>query len=109
MNRQIARVILGLTAVAACSLATAKLQAPDHVIYGNATIFGVDAPLGSVIELREMDGDVLARYELGRESRLGNQYALYIPMDTVDPLSARTPMSSLFSMMQSSIAMLDPG
>lgn len=85
MNRQIARVILGLTAVAACSLATAKLQAPDHVIYGNATIFGVDAPLGSVIELREMDGDVLARYELGRESRLGNQYALYIPMDTVDP------------------------
>ncbi|MCB1560093.1 MAG: beta-propeller fold lactonase family protein [Xanthomonadales bacterium] len=85
MNRHIARVTLGLLAIAASSTAPAKLQAPDHVIYGNATLFGVDAPLGSVIELREPDGDVLARYELGRDSRLGRQYALYIPMDTVDP------------------------
>ena len=84
MNRQLIRV-LALLLVSLPFAASAKIQAPDHVIYGNATLYGDNAPLGSVIELRRTDGELLARYALGSEPRLGRQFALYIPMDTVDP------------------------
>jgi len=64
----------------------ARLEAPDHIIYGNASLFGAPAEPGTVIEMRSVPDDVLlARYELGRDPRLGAQFALHAPMDTVDP------------------------
>lgn len=65
--------------------ALARVEAPDHVLYGNVTLFGQPAPIGSVIEIRRPDGSVISRYTLGRDSRLAGQYSLRVPMDTVDP------------------------
>lgn len=66
--------------------AQAAIDAPDHIIYGNVTIFGAPATFGTLIEVRlHPDGTSLARYELGTDPALGVQYALRIPMDTVDP------------------------
>lgn len=64
----------------------AAIDAPDHVIYGNATVFGTPAPAGQVIEARmAASGALLVRHELGRDTRLDGQYALRIPMDAVNP------------------------
>jgi 6-phosphogluconolactonase (cycloisomerase 2 family) len=86
MKPILARLLL-LAAVAVLPrLAAASVEAPDHVLYGSATVFGNPAPLGSVIELRSaLDNAVLVRYTLGRDPRLGGQYSLRIPMDSVDP------------------------
>ena len=66
--------------------ASATLELPDHVIYGSATVFGTPAAIGTVIEVRTVPaGAVLARYSIGRNPRLGGQFALNIPMDAVEP------------------------
>jgi 6-phosphogluconolactonase (cycloisomerase 2 family) len=66
--------------------AHAAIDAPDHILYGTVTIFGAPATFGTVIEARSHPGgEVIARYELGSDAALGVQYALRIPMDTVDP------------------------
>src|SRR5690606_24643893 len=66
--------------------ATARIEAPDHVIYGNATVFGNPVAAGTLVEVRSAVSDaLLARYPLGRNPRLGGQFALNIPMDTVEP------------------------
>ena len=83
MNRLLIRLI-GF-ALLLPALAQARVEAPDHVFYGNVTLFGQPAPAGSVIEVRRPDGSVIARYTLGRDTRLGGQYSLRVPMDTVDP------------------------
>jgi DNA-binding beta-propeller fold protein YncE len=67
-------------------LATAAVEAPDHVLYGNVSIFGAPAPYGTIVEVRSNPGgESMARYVLGRDARLGSQFALRIPMDVVDP------------------------
>ena len=67
--------------------AGARIEAPDHVIYGNATLFGDPVAPGQSIELRSTaTGELLTRYELGSDTRLGDQFALRIPMDAVDPI-----------------------
>lgn len=76
---------LALLLVLVPSLALGKIEAPDHVIYGNATLFGALAPPGTVIEARTPAGVVIASYRIGREPRLGNRFALRIPMDAVEP------------------------
>jgi hypothetical protein len=64
----------------------AKIKAPDHVIYGNVSVFGTPVPVGTVIEMRSHPAGIpIARYTLGRDPDLGNQFALRIPMDTVEP------------------------
>lgn len=64
----------------------AEIEAPDHVLYGSATLFGQPAPIGSLIEVRSVPaGDVLARYTLGRDPRLGGQFRLGIPMSALNP------------------------
>ena len=66
--------------------AEAEIEAPDHVLYGSATLFGDPAPGGSLIEVRSVPaGDVLARYTLGRDPRLGGQFRLGIPMSALNP------------------------
>ena len=66
--------------------AQATIDAPDHIIYGNVTIFGAPATFGTVIEMRTHPaGTTLTRYELGSDVSLGAQFALRVPMDTVDP------------------------
>jgi DNA-binding beta-propeller fold protein YncE len=65
---------------------TAKLDAPDHIFYGNVSVYGEPANPGTVIEMRTAQDDrVLVRYELGRDPRLGGLYALRTPMDLLDP------------------------
>ncbi len=91
MNRFIKhKFSLGVTLAAAlaviASTAMARLEAPDHILYGNVTLFGNPVAPGTVVEMRTMPtGDVLARYIMGRDSTLGGQYALRTPMDVVEP------------------------
>lgn len=66
--------------------AAATIDAPDHIYYGSATLFGQPAPSGKVVEARtDPGGVVLRRYVIGSNSHLGGQYALHIPMDQVEP------------------------
>jgi 6-phosphogluconolactonase (cycloisomerase 2 family) len=66
--------------------AHARIEAPDHVIYGNVTIFGTPAAMGVEVSARTLaTNELVASYRLGRFPRLGTQYALRIPMDTVNP------------------------
>ncbi len=84
MKRQLA--ILFVSGVVLAVAAQARIEAPDHVIYGNATLFGDPVAPGQRIEARLLSsGEVIAAYELGRDQQLGDQYALRVPMDTVDP------------------------
>jgi 6-phosphogluconolactonase (cycloisomerase 2 family) len=91
MKRRVLQSLLAITLAVAGAIVpvVAKIKAPDHVIYGSATVFGVPAADGTVIELRSFPADVvLTRYVLGRDDALGNQFALRIPMDTVEPREA---------------------
>lgn len=82
MNARPYLLLLALAPIAA----TARIEAPDHVIYGDVTIYGEPAAPGQIVEARDAStGEVLARYTLGQSERLGDQYALRIPMDTVEP------------------------
>jgi 6-phosphogluconolactonase (cycloisomerase 2 family) len=84
MNASLSRVFALLMLLSGGT--QAAIDAPDHIIYGNVTIFGAPATFGTVIELRSHPaGEALARYELGSDAALGAQFALRIPMDTVDP------------------------
>lgn len=66
--------------------AQAKIEAPDHIYYGTATIYGNHVPAGTVVEARTDPGGVLLRsYTVGSNSHLGSYYKLAIPLDTVDP------------------------
>jgi DNA-binding beta-propeller fold protein YncE len=86
MKRILARILtLGLLSALPLT-ASASVEAPDHVLYGSATVFGSPATPGSQIELRSaLTGEVLVSYTLGRDPRLGGLYSLRIPMDSVDP------------------------
>lgn len=84
MNR-LGPVLFGAALVA--TAASARIEAPDHVIYGNATLFGDPLAPGQSIELRTTaTGELLTSYELGSDTRLGDQFALRIPMDAVNPI-----------------------
>lgn len=83
---KISSAIIATALVLLPSAVHARVDQPDHIIYGNASIFGNPAGPGAVIEMRTVpDNEVLARYELGRDPRLGQQYSLATPMDDVDP------------------------
>ena len=90
MNRlvKVNRLVPVLMASALVATAAgARIEAPDHVIYGNATLFGDPVAPGQSIELRSTaTGDLLTSYELGSDTRLGDQFALRIPMDAVNPI-----------------------
>lgn len=80
------QVLLSIVLALGVMSADARIEAPDHVIYGNATVFGVPAAPGQFVELRLLaTGETISRYELGRDPRLGDQFALRIPMDAVNP------------------------
>lgn len=80
------RPVFALVLLALPLVAVAVVEAPDHVIYGNVTVFGAPATFGTVVEARAQPGGaVVSRYELGSDTRLGAQFALRIRMDTVDP------------------------
>jgi DNA-binding beta-propeller fold protein YncE len=69
--------------------AHASIDAPNHIYYGSATLFGVPAPANTVVEARAPgSGVVLARYVIGSSSHMGNSYRIDIPMDQVEPRSA---------------------
>lgn len=80
------QVMLLLALVLIADHANARIEAPDHVIYGNVTVFGDPAAPGQLIQARLLStGEVIAAYELGRDGRLGDQFALRFHMDTVEP------------------------
>ncbi len=69
--------------------AKAAIEPPDHVYYGNATLYGNPVPVGAIVEARtNPDGMLLQRYTVGSNSMLGNYYKLAIPLDTIDPRKA---------------------
>ncbi|HET9049422.1 MAG TPA: beta-propeller fold lactonase family protein [Chiayiivirga sp.] len=72
---------LGLT-----GMAKATIEPPDHVYYGNASLYGIPVPTGATVEARtNPEGVLLQRYTVGSNSLLGNYYKLAIPLDTIDP------------------------
>lgn len=76
------RVLAWALLAALPGVVSAEVGNPDHTIYGDVTLFDQSAPAGTPIELRSArDGSVLARYELGRDPRLGGRYALRVTMD----------------------------
>ena len=80
------RILISVLLAAAALSVEARIEAPDHVIYGNATVFGAPAAPGQLVELQLLTtGEVISRYELGRDPRLGDQFALRVPMDAVNP------------------------
>lgn len=82
--KRLALTLLGLGLVA--GVAQARIEAPDHVIYGNASLYGNPAAPGQRVQLQLIaTGEVLAEYELGEDDRLGDQFALRVPMDAVEP------------------------
>lgn len=75
-----------LFAVLLSSPVCAEVEAPDHVLYGSATLFGQPAAAGTTLEVRTVpDGNVLSRYVIGRDPRLGGAFRLAIPMSAVNP------------------------
>ena len=80
------QVLLSVVLALGVMSADARIEAPDHVIYGNATVFGDPAAPGQLVELQLLaTGEIISRYELGRDARLGDQFALRVPMDAVNP------------------------
>lgn len=81
--------LFAVLCLAFASPASARIDPPDHVYYGQATLYGSPILAGSVVEARTNPGDVLLRrFVIGSDTRLGGWYKLAIPLDTVDP---RTP------------------
>lgn len=84
--RLLAPLALALGLAAAAPPALAEVEAPDHVLYGSATLFGQPAAAGTTLEVRSVpDGSVISRYVIGRDSRLGGAFRLAIPMSAVNP------------------------
>ncbi|MEM1082103.1 MAG: beta-propeller fold lactonase family protein, partial [Pseudomonadota bacterium] len=80
------RIVISAVLLAVSALSFARIEAPDHVIYGSATVFGAPAAPGQLIELQLLaTGEIITSYELGRDPRLGDQFALRVPMDAVNP------------------------
>lgn len=88
MNRTIV-VLMHLFAALLMAMALparASIDAPSHIYYGSATLFGVPAPVNTLVEARAPgSGEVLARYVIGSNSHMGNSYRIDIPMDQVEP------------------------
>lgn len=86
MKAMLGKVLVAIAMMNVAFVASARIDQPSHVFYGNATLYGQDVDPGTIIELRLRDDDeVLIRYEMDRDPRLGDQYALPVPMDDVDP------------------------
>ena len=89
MKKNTCILMVGLALTLAISTSQARIDQPSHIFYGNATLFGEPVDPGTSIDVRTADdGQLLVRYEIGRDPALGDQYALPIQMDDVDP---RTP------------------
>lgn len=89
MNTMTRTLMVGLALLLAITTAEARVDQPSHIFYGNATLFGEPLDPGTNIDVRTADeGELLVRYEMGRDPALGDQYALPVRMDDVDP---RTP------------------
>jgi len=68
------------------SVTKATIEPPDHVYYGNASLYGIPVPVNTVVEARtNPEGVLLQRYKVGSNSLLGGYYKLAIPLDTIDP------------------------
>lgn len=77
-------VILAFTA--GLSAVEARIDQPSHIFYGNATLYGNAVEEGTNIEARlTATGERVGRYVMGRDPKLGSQYALPIAMDDVTP------------------------
>lgn len=77
-------LILGLTT--ALSAVEARIDQPSHIFYGNVTLYGQSVDDGTVIQARLVaTGQRVGTYSMGRNPRLGGQYALSVAMDDVEP------------------------
>ncbi len=72
--------LLGMGFAAAAS---ASISEPDHLLYGQVSWYGDSVSEGELtLQVPAWDGPV-ARYELGTDASLGDQYALRVPMNSV--------------------------
>ena len=76
MSRTIPAFMQILLALLLCLAlpARASIDAPSHIYYGSATLFGVPAPANTVVEARfPGSGEVVARYVTRSSSHMGSQ------------------------------------
>ncbi len=65
--------------------ASAKIPEPDNIIYGEITTDGEPLAEGEVTLTVNGGEDVLASFTLGSDPRIGDRYALWVPIDALDP------------------------
>lgn len=76
-------LLCALLAAGVAATASASISEPDHLLYGQVTWYGSPVEEGELtLRVPAWDGAV-ARYELGSDESLGEQYALRVPMNSV--------------------------
>ena len=89
--------LLTLASVLTCSSVTALIPEPQSIVFGTITIDGISigADRSDIrVEVRRADDSVIADYVMGSEGRLGDDYAVRIDMESVDPILS--PVAALF-------------
>jgi hypothetical protein len=86
MKTPIALPLLGLSLLLAPLTARAVVSEPDNVLYGAITLSNqpvTSARIDIIVEARRtVNGPAIARYRMGSTLRLGNFYALRIPVES---------------------------
>ena len=75
----------------------ALIPEPPAIVFGSIAIDGiiVGADRSDIrVEVRRADGLPIADYVMGAEARLGDEYAVRIDLESVDPI--RNPLAALF-------------
>jgi 6-phosphogluconolactonase (cycloisomerase 2 family) len=89
MKPMIRTLLVILAFTAGLSAVEARIDQPSHIFYGNATLYGAEVEEGTSIEARlTASGESVGRYAMGRDPKLGGQYALPVAMDDVEPRQA---------------------
>lgn len=94
------RGLVGLFIFAAffvCIPVTALIPEPQAIVFGSIVIDGitVDAERSDIrVEVRRGDDSTIAHYVMGAEARLGDDYAVRIDLESLDPIL--NPFAAMF-------------
>ena len=89
--------LLTLATLPLCISVKALIPEPQAIVFGSIAIDGiiVGADRSDIrVEVRRADGSPIADYVMGAEERLGDDYAVRIDLESVDPIL--NPLSAVF-------------
>lgn len=89
--------LLTLAALLLCISVNALIPEPQAIVFGSIAIDGliVGAERSDIrVEVRRADGSPIADYVMGAEGRLGDDYAVRIDLESVDPIL--NPIAAVF-------------